>query len=142
MRYFRTHAVPPQCHIRRMMPYERFRAWQLCHALTMAVHQSSELFPKWELYGLTSQSRRAAFSAAANIAEGSAKRGPREFRRYLDVAMGSLAELAYCLHLARDLGYLSADRWVELEQLRDEAGRVTWGLYRAISERTRDVASF
>ena len=64
-----------------MMPYERFRAWQACDALVIAVYRVSGLFPKHELYGLTSQTRRAAVSAAVNIAEGSAKHGPREFRR-------------------------------------------------------------
>src|SRR6266540_382379 len=63
------------------MPYERLHAWKACDELTVAVYKATERFPRHELYGLTSQARRAAFSSAANIAEGSAKRGPREFRR-------------------------------------------------------------
>jgi four helix bundle protein len=86
-----------------------------------------------EKYGLTSQARRAAFSAAANIAEGSAKRGSREFRRFLDISLGSLAELSYIFLLARELGYLKAEIWGEIEALRDHAGRLTWGLYRALT---------
>ena len=65
-----------------MMPYERLTAWQCCHALFLEIYRVTAGFPKSELYGLTSQMRRAAFSAAANIAEGSAKRGPHEFRRF------------------------------------------------------------
>ena len=67
-----------------MMPYERLEAWQSCHALCLETYHVTASFPKSELCGLTSQMRRAAFSAPANLAEGSAKRGAREFRRYID----------------------------------------------------------
>ena len=94
-------------------------------------------WPGHELYGLTSQARRAAYSAAANIAEGSAKRGSREFRRFLDISIGSLSELTYILLLARDLGYLPQEVWGEIEAIRDHAGRLTWGLHRSLEEKTR-----
>src|SRR5437764_11430120 len=100
-----------------MLPFERFKAWQLCHQLALAVYESTEHYPREELYGLTSQSRRAAFSAAANIAEGSAKRGKAEFRRYLDISLGSLSEVAYALILARDRGLLTVGQWNDLETL-------------------------
>ena len=109
-----------------MMPYERFRAWRACDELTVAVYRATATFPRHELYGLTSQARRAAFSAAANIAEGSAKRGPREFRRYLDIAIGSLSELAYTLRLSSKLEYLTTEEWRELDALRAGASRLTW----------------
>jgi four helix bundle protein len=73
-----------------------------------------------------------------NIAEGSAKRGSREFRRFLDSALGSLAELSYTLLLARDVGYLTPEVWGEIEALRDHAGKLTWGLYRAIRRKPPD----
>jgi four helix bundle protein len=63
--------------------------------------------------------------------EGSAKRGRREFRRFLDITLGSLAELSYILVLAKDLEYLRPESWGEIEAMRDHAGRLTWGLYRA-----------
>jgi four helix bundle protein len=116
-----------------MLPYERLTAWQLCYDLALEVYRSTAGFPKHELYGVTSQARRAAFSAAANIAEGSAKRGAREFRRFLDIAIGSLAELAFILRLARDLEYLTSDQWNRLDELRRRAGFLTWRLYRSIS---------
>ena len=78
---------------------------------------------------------RAAYSAAANIAEGAAKRGSAEFRRFLDISLDSLSELSYILLLARDLTYLKAEEWGEIEALRDHAGRLTWGLYRSVSGR-------
>jgi four helix bundle protein len=116
-----------------MMPYERFRAWRACDELTVAVYRATAGFPRYELYGLTSQARRAAFSAAANIAEGSAKRGPREFRRYLDIAIGSLSELAYTLRLSSKLEYLTAPQWRELDVLRTGASRLTWLLYKRVA---------
>jgi len=70
-----------------------------------------------------------AFAVAANIVEGSAKKGPREFRRYLDIAVGSVAELRYTLRLAKDLDLISQDDFQNLETERDKVGRLTWGLY-------------
>jgi four helix bundle protein len=120
-----------------MMPYERFQAWQACDELVIAVYRATGAFPRNELYGLTSQARRAAFSAAANIAEGSAKRGPAEFRRYLDISLGSLSELSYTLRLSFKLTYLSESDWQELDALRGSASRLTWRLYEAVSRRGR-----
>lgn len=115
------------------MPYERLRAWKACDDLTIAVYQATKNFPHDELYGLTSQVRRAAFSAGANIAEGSAKRGSREFRRYLDISIGSLSEVAYALHAAKRLEYLSLEEWRALDALRSEASRLAWHLYKSLS---------
>src|SRR5438105_15039293 len=90
-----------------MKPHERFVAWQHCHRLTLLTYQLTQTFPKSELYGITSQMRRAAYSAAANIVEGCAKKGAAEFRRFLDISLGSLAELSYLAILARYLKLLS-----------------------------------
>jgi len=124
-----------------VLPYERLRAWHACDALVVAVYQASEGFPRRELYGLTSQVRRAAYSAAANIAEGSAKRGRREFRRYLDISLGSLAEVSYTLQLCRKLGILSDDQWTELDRLRIHANRLTWRLYENIRGKASTVGT-
>ena len=115
--------------------YERIKAWQACHDLVLSIYRLTERWPDRERFGLVVQTRRAAFSAAANIAEGAAKRGPREFRRFLDTAVGSLAELSYALRLARELGYQSPEGLGEAETLCDHAGRVTWGLYKAVAEK-------
>ena len=121
-----------------MMPYERFTAWKATHELVIAVYRMTRSFPREELYGLTSQMRRAAFSAAANIAEGVAKRGSVEFRRYLDIALGSLSELAYAIQLARELELLSLEHGQQLEEIRMRAGKMTWGLYRTVSRRAQE----
>ena len=76
-----------------MVPNERFDAWKKCHELVLAIYTITDAFPADERYGLVSQLRRAAFSAAANIAEGSAKRGWRDFRRYLDISLARYRKL-------------------------------------------------
>jgi len=115
-----------------MLSHERLRAWELCHKLALEVYRCSERWPVQERYGLTSQIRRAAVSAPTNIAEGAAKHGSREFRRYLDIALGSLAETSYLMTLARDLGILSLSEWHSLDQLRRQAGGLTWRLARSL----------
>ena len=117
-----------------MAPYERFAAWRECHALALKVYRATRGFPKDELYGLTSQARRAAFSAAANIVEGSAKRGSMEFRRFLDVSLGSLTELGYTLRVSRELGLLTEEYWAELDDLQNRARFLTWKLYESVSK--------
>ena len=87
-----------------MRHYERLLAWQECHKLTLGVYEATQGFPKHELYGLTSQARRAALSAAVNIVEGSAKKGPAEFRRFLDISLGSLSELSISSAFRENLG--------------------------------------
>jgi four helix bundle protein len=117
--------------------HERLKSWSACHDLTLAIYRVSQKWPSREMYGLTSQARKAAYSAAANIAEGSAKRGNAEFRRFLNISLGSLAELSYILLLARDLEYLKREEWGEIEALRDHAGRLTWGLYRSLERKSK-----
>ena len=112
-----------------MAPYERFAAFRLCHHLALEVYRATAGFPKEERYGLTAQTRRAAFSAPANIVEGSTKRGKTEFRRFLDIAGGSLAELGYAIRFASELGFLNETQRQTLEDAHAEASKATWGLY-------------
>ena len=120
-----------------MPPYEGLQAGQLTHQLVLSIYQSTESWPSREMYGLTSQARRAAFSIAANISEGVARRGQREFRRFLDMALGSTSELCYVLRLARDLALLTEDEWTRLERQRDSAGKLLWRLYESVRRRAK-----
>jgi four helix bundle protein len=115
-----------------MAIYQRIKAWERCHQLCVAVYSVTRSWPHTERYGLTSQARRAAYSAAANIAEGCAKKGSREFRRYLDISLGSLSELSYTLLLAKDLEILPEVEWKNLEDLQRKAGGMTWLLYKSL----------
>src|SRR3954469_1897002 len=115
-------------------PYERLAAWRLCHELALL---SRELTKGWtrEDCWLGSQIRRAAFSAAANMVEGSTKRGPREFRRYLDISLGSLAELEYAFRFACDAKIESELPWDDIMTLRNRAHGTTRLLYNSICDR-------
>ena len=116
-----------------MPSYERLKAWQLTYQLALSIYEVTDGFPRDERFGLTSQLRRAAFSVPANIAEGAAKRGRKEFRRFLDIALGSITEIEVALRLARDRRYLTSEQWAEVERLRNHAGVVLWKLYRAMN---------
>src|SRR2546423_13840315 len=123
-----------------MAPYERFAAWKECHDLALRVYKATTAFPRHELYGLTSQARRAAVSAAANIVEGSSRRGSAEFRRFLDISLGSLSEVGYILRFARELELLTPSQWSELNDHQQRARYLTWKLYESIAKQGAALA--
>ena len=91
--------------------------WEKAHGLVLSVYRHSESYPKSELYGLTSQMRRAAVSVPANIAEGFKKKTLPDKARYLNIAQGSLEECRYYLILSKDLGYGdTSDLMLQLEE--------------------------
>ena len=85
--------------------FEDLLVWQKAHQFVLAVYLLTKTFPKEEVYGLSSQFRRAAVSIAANIAEGFRRRGEADKLRFFNIAQASLAECKYYLILSRDLGY-------------------------------------
>ena len=89
----------------RARTFQDLIVWQKAHQLVLSIYQCTEAFPKKEIYGLTSQFRRAAISVAANIAEGFRKTGKPDKCRYMNISQGSLEECRYYLILSRDLGY-------------------------------------
>lgn len=89
-----------------MRDYKKYEVRKLGHEITLEVYNLTKLFPKDEMYGLTSQMRRAAYSIPSNIAEGCGRESDQEFKRYLTISRGSASELEYCTFLTKDLGYL------------------------------------
>ena len=89
-----------------MKDYRKIQAWQRSHALTVEIYRLTKHFPKDEMFGLTSQMRRAASSIPANIAEGSGRDGDAELKRFLTIALGSASELDYFILLCGELGYI------------------------------------
>lgn len=85
--------------------FEDLIVWQKAHQFLLSVYKYTSAFPKEEVYGLTSQFRRAAISIAANIAEGFKKRGKKDKRKFLNISQGSTEECRYYLILSRDLNY-------------------------------------
>jgi four helix bundle protein len=99
-----------------MEDFKDLVVWTKAHQLTLAVYQRTRTFPKEEMYGLTSQVRRASASIGANIAEGCGRRSDGEMKRFLQIARGSASELEYHLRLAKDLNLLGADEFRDLEE--------------------------
>jgi four helix bundle protein len=90
-----------------MQDFRKLLVWQKSHQLTLEVYKISRKYPKEEIYGLTSQTRRAASSIPANIAEGCGRNGGADLARFLDIALGSGCELDYHFILARDLAIIT-----------------------------------
>jgi four helix bundle protein len=102
--------------------FRKLLVWQRAHQLVLLVYKFTKSFPKIELFGMTSQIRRAAVSVPANIAEGYAAGGRGQFTRFLNISPGSLAEVENYLILSTDLGYITPEQYQESENLRGEIG--------------------
>jgi len=98
-----------------MRNYRDLRVWEEAHRLTLSVYKVTQTFPKEERFGLTSQIRRASASIPANLAEGCGRRSDGEMGRFVQIAMGSGAELSYHLLLAKDLGFVTNEQYGELD---------------------------
>lgn len=112
--------------------YRDLIAWQKAMDLVDLTYRITRSFPKEELYGLTSQMRRAAVSIPSNIAEGQGRRTNGEFRQALSVAHGSIRELETQVMVARRQGFLGTDGESSLLQLAAEVGRLTQGLLNSL----------
>jgi four helix bundle protein len=108
--------------------YRKIFAWQKCDAFAFAAYQAARGFPREEVFGLTSQLRRAALSAPTNIVEGCGRRTQRDYLLFLNRAETSLEEAGYLLEFAGRLGYLKATQTRQLSALKAEAARVLTGL--------------
>lgn len=108
--------------------YQDLVVWQKARKFAGEVYRTTELFPKGEIYGLTSQLRRAAVSVASNIAEGQGRLTRGEFRHFLGQSRGSLLELETQLAIALDLQFLSVDEHRRLTELSSELSRLLNGL--------------
>jgi four helix bundle protein len=107
-----------------MQDFKKLKVWDKAHQLTLEIYAASKRFPKDELFGLTSQVRRASSSVAANIAEGSGRRSRKEFMHFLGIAIGSVSEVEYFLILAKDLKYLDQIEYTTINTSADETKRM------------------
>ena len=118
-----------------MRNFKDLQVWQKSHQFTLEIYECSQTFPKAELYGLTSQIRRAASSIPTNLAEGSGRYSDKEFVRFCDIASGSASEVHYQLMLPSDLNYLTQQQFTGLEHNLIEIKRMLHGLARSIRAR-------
>jgi four helix bundle protein len=99
-----------------MRDFKKYEIWQLSHAFTLKIYSNTSLFPKDEMYGITSQIRRASSSIPTNISEGCGRNSDKEFNQYLNIALGSASETEYLIILSRDLNYIDTETFEILEK--------------------------
>ncbi len=114
-----------------MRDHRNLKAFQVADELAISIYQITKNFPREELFGLTSQMRRAAVSVPSNIVEGCCRESQADFLRFLDIALGSAQELDYQLSLASRLDYLPMDRDSEVSDLSQRTVQILYGLIRS-----------
>jgi len=115
-----------------MRDYKKYKVWELGHEITLEIYELTQDFPKQEMYGITSQMRRASSSIPANIVEGCGRESDAEFRKFLIIAQGSANELEYFTVLSKDLGYLEESIFMKLNDKVDKVRRSLNSLIRKI----------
>ena len=103
-----------------MRDYKKYDIWKLSHFLTLEIYKITENYPKEEIFGLTSQIRRASSSVGINIVEGCGRGSDQDFKRFLRNASGSAFEVEYILLLSKDLNYISEEKFLELSPKAEE----------------------
>ena len=111
-----------------MNAHRQLIAWQRCQDLAVAVYGATRAFPREEQFGITRQMRRAAVSASSNLAEGYGRPGRKELLRFIGISLGSLSEVDSLISLSERLGYLSSPQATELNEAREVASKITFGL--------------
>lgn len=123
-----------------MRNYRDLQVWSKSYALTLELYRLSRAFPKEELYGLTSQMRRASVSIGANLAEGCGRRTNAEMGRFVRIAMGSASELDHHLLLCQDLGFLENDQYRGVARKLTEVRKMLSSLLSSIESELRVTA--
>lgn len=109
-----------------MRDFKKYDVWQSSHKIVLDIYQITSIFPKEELFGLTSQIRRSVISIPNNIAEGCGRNSDKEFAQFLNIALGSLSESEYLLFLAKDLKYIETD---DFERINEELNTAKRRIY-------------
>jgi four helix bundle protein len=113
--------------------YRKLKVWQKADELACRVYRETRTFPKEELFGITSQLRRAVLSVPLNIVEGMGRQNKKELRQFVNIALGSLAATEYLLDFSHRLGYIKEQIYRETEAIRNETGRMLWAFHKSLS---------
>lgn len=111
--------------------YKKLLVWEKADQLVHKIYDLTVKFPKEEIFSLTSQLRRAALSVPANIIEGHARNNKNEFRHFLSIALGSLAEVEYYLEFSLKRNFITSSEYQEVRTIREDCGKLLWGLYKS-----------
>jgi four helix bundle protein len=117
-----------------MRDYKKIKAFQFADELMLMIYQASGCFPKEEMYGLTSQLRRAAISVASNITEGASRQHKRDYLHFLYISKGSLAEIEYMLSAALRLKYIPESNFEILNAKVAETAKTLTGLIQSVAQ--------
>ena len=109
-----------------------YDVFKISHKMVLKIYEVTKTFPREERYGLTSQLRRSAYSIPMNLIEGGAKNSEGEFRRFVDIAIGSCAEVEYQIELCFDLKYLNETDFYELRDNYTSIGKMLNRLYQKL----------
>ena len=122
---------------KELKAFRKLIVWQRAHELTLLIYKASEKFPKYEMFGLTSQIRRATVSIESNIAEGYALGTAPNYLRHLNISVGSLAEVECQIEISHDLNYLNDKDYNQLIEFSREVGYLLSRLKAGIERNSR-----
>jgi four helix bundle protein len=114
--------------------WEKLDVWKLADEMAYQVYLITRTFPKEEIYGLTSQLRRAALSIPTNIVEGYSRKGDKELARFTNISLGSMAETKYLVYFAHRLGYLPDSEYNKINSGYEALGKKLWRFYEKVQQ--------
>jgi four helix bundle protein len=118
-------------------PHRKLDVWKKSMDFVKHVYQATETFPKSEIYGLSSQMRRAAVSIPSNLAEGAARKGKKEFSQYLYIAQGSISEIDTQIELSFILNFLEKNLYNDLMDELNTISKMLFGLLRSLQQKVK-----
>ena len=133
MEGLRSHQLPEhQLPVMNEKGYKKLIVWQKADELAYGIYLKTKTFPKEEMYGITSQLRRAALSVPLNIVEGSSRQSRKELKQFINIALGSLSEVEYLLDFSFKLNYFEEKDYKDLQDKRQQTGNLLWKFYKSL----------
>jgi len=112
--------------------WKKLEVWELADELAFKIYKASKNFPKEEIYGITSQIRRAALSVPTNIVEGYSRKGDKELSHFINISLASLAETKYLIYFSHRLEYLSDNEYDNIKKGYEKLGKKLWRFYESV----------